>query len=96
VHDINITVFWDVTLCSLISGYQCISGEKGMSLLYSKDRGSNIFQMLIPVYKTAQFHIPEDSNLKIHRRGKHKYQMCDDKYLKYATYIGAIWPKNRQ
>lgn len=67
-----------------------------MSLLYSDDGGSSFLQIQVLIYKTTQFHIPEDSNLNIHHREKQNYHMCDVKYLKYATYVEAICPKNSQ
>jgi hypothetical protein len=62
---VKITVFLDVTPCSVVQLYQCSSvlEEPATSIIYFDSRGSRFPETLVDVYQTIWCLIPEDSNL---------------------------------
>jgi hypothetical protein len=68
VVTMKIAVFWDVTPCNSIDGYQCSVGtcclhlQGHFSTLNTEAAGSS--KMLLLIYKSKGNHIPQDSNLQ--------------------------------
>jgi hypothetical protein len=66
-HSNELTVFWDVTLCSLVDRYQCFKGICCLHLHSStlKVEKACSSKMLVHIYQTIWDNVPEDSNLHV-------------------------------
>jgi hypothetical protein len=61
-----ITVFWDVTPCSLVNTYQrfdkaCCLYLQGKRFVYLANGGRRLLKTLINIYHTGRCHTPEDT-----------------------------------
>jgi hypothetical protein len=70
------TVFWDVSLCSLVEVYQrfrgayCLHHQGALIIISLILEAASTCEILVNFYQTTQQNIPEDSHLHTYRREK--------------------------
>ena len=64
---VNNTVLWDLTLSFDRLVYMCVLEEGGVFILRIEEslkiKAENSSDMLVPVYQSKYYHIPEDCNI---------------------------------
>jgi hypothetical protein len=103
VAPMRITVFWHVTLCSLIECYQHCGGTCCLHLLGMEAASTS--ETSVKIYHTKQHHIQDNSKVLVHLlflifRITNNHYACNYAssflsawllYLQYILYLESIW-----